>query len=51
MATVTHPDKEIVRTWLADRRVAGTPPPTPEQIRTELSWKMLGSTDPHGTTR
>lgn len=51
MATTTHPEKEIVRLWLADRRTAGTPPPTPAQIRTELGWKLEGAVDPNGTTR
>jgi hypothetical protein len=51
MATTTHPEKEIVRSWLADRRTAGAPPPTPEQIKIELGWRLVGAVDPNGTTR
>lgn len=51
MATVIHPDKDAVRHWLADRRIAGTPPPAPADIRRELGWSMLAPSDPRNTTR
>jgi len=49
MEVITRPAKEAVRHWLADRRVAGAPPPTPEQIRRELSWGMTA--DKQSSTR
>lgn len=39
-----HPSKEEVRAWMARRRVssrAGSPLPTPDEIRRELGWHQL----------
>lgn len=41
MPTTTRPSNQQVRDFMARRRTAGTPPPTPEQIRTELGWKLI----------
>jgi hypothetical protein len=40
MTHTTHPTQQQVRTWMQQRQVERTPPPTPEQIRRELSWNM-----------
>lgn len=39
----THPSKEAVRRLMQQRRQEHTPPPTPEQIRTQLGWRLLSS--------
>lgn len=41
MATANHPSKEQVRKFMAERREAKTPPPSPEQIRRELGWGLM----------
>lgn len=41
MQPVAKPSKEAVRAWTQQRQAARKPPPTPEQIRTELGWWML----------
>lgn len=38
MTTVSHPPKERVRAYLAERTRAESPPPTPDDIRTQLGW-------------
>jgi hypothetical protein len=35
-----QPSKELVREWLQRRRAQSTPPPTMEQVRRELGWKL-----------
>lgn len=35
------PTKEQVRKWMEQRQVEHKPPPTPEQIRTELGWDLI----------
>jgi hypothetical protein len=37
---VTHPTKEQVRAYMASRGRAHRPPPTPEDIRRQLGWKL-----------
>jgi phosphoribosylaminoimidazole-succinocarboxamide synthase len=41
MAQTTHPSKDLVRNWLHQRQAERTPPPTPEQVREELGWKLI----------
>jgi hypothetical protein len=42
---VTHPTKEQVRAYMAARGHAHRPPPTPEDIRRQLGWR-LGPPEP-----
>jgi hypothetical protein len=35
-----RPSKELVREWLQRRRAQASPPPTMEQVRRELGWKL-----------
>jgi hypothetical protein len=37
---VTHPTKEQVRAYMVSRGRAHRPPPTPEDIRRQLGWKL-----------
>jgi len=39
--TTTHPTKEQVRYWQQLRNNSHLPPPTLEEIRQQLGWKML----------
>jgi hypothetical protein len=41
MHQTSKPDLELVRNWMQQRHVAVTPPPSPEQVRTELGWKLV----------
>lgn len=47
MTQITHPSKEAVRTYMAQRQKERTPPPTPEQVRRELGWGLV----PHNEQR
>lgn len=38
--TTIKPSKEHLREYLAQRHKSQNPPPTPEQIRRELGWKL-----------
>lgn len=38
---ITHPTKEQVRAYMARREAAQRPPPTPEEIRRQLGWRMV----------
>lgn len=38
---VAKPSHQQVRDWMQQRRKEASPPPTPEDIRTELGWRML----------
>jgi hypothetical protein len=37
---VSHPTKEQVRAYMASRGRAHRPPPTPEEIRRQLGWRL-----------
>lgn len=39
--TTTHPTKEQVRAYMAERRVSQQPPQTPEEIRRQLGWGLM----------
>lgn len=41
MTLTTHPSKEQVRAHMQRRQQSRTPPPTPEQIREQLWWRLL----------
>ena len=41
MSSTTHPNKELVRSVMAQHRAERTPPMTPEQFKRELGWKLL----------
>jgi hypothetical protein len=38
--TTNHPDREVVREYLAKRHAEKLPPPTPEEIRRQLGWRL-----------
>ena len=38
MHHITHPSKEQVRAYMHQRGLANRPPPTPAEIRRQLSW-------------
>ena len=37
---ITHPTKEQVRAYMAERELARRPPPAPEEIRRQLGWRL-----------
>jgi hypothetical protein len=39
--TANHPDKQLVRDLMAQRRESREPPPTPEEIRRKLGWGLV----------
>jgi hypothetical protein len=39
---VTHPTKEQVRAYMLAREYAYRPPPSPEEIRRQLNWHVVG---------
>jgi hypothetical protein len=41
MTQTTHPTKQLVRDYMDERTKSGDPPPTPEEIRSELGWHLL----------
>lgn len=41
-----HPDKQLVRQYMAGRAVQGSPPPSPDQIKRELGWWLVPSNGP-----
>jgi hypothetical protein len=48
MAAVTHPPRQLVRDYLAERIRSKKPPPPPAEIRRRLGWNMIpenGSTE------
>lgn len=42
---ITHPTKEQVRAYMAARESARRPPPSPEEIRRQLGWRLQPSDD------
>lgn len=42
---VTRPSKQDVRDWMISQRSKREVPPTLEEIRTELGWKMIKAND------
>ncbi|MFP5393681.1 MAG: hypothetical protein ACLGI6_19385 [Gammaproteobacteria bacterium] len=43
MTALTHPPKQLVRQYLARRTREQKPPPSPEEIRRELGWGLVGA--------
>ncbi|MCG2585718.1 hypothetical protein [Massilia sp. TS11] len=43
---ITHPTKEQVRAWMAQREHAALPPPAPADVRAELGWQIDGMAPP-----
>jgi hypothetical protein len=41
MTATTHPSKEQTRLWLQMRKFSRRPPPSPDEIRRQLGWKLL----------
>lgn len=41
MSTIIQPPKQAVRAYLEQRKRAGSPPPTPEEIRRQLGWGLM----------
>jgi hypothetical protein len=41
MTITIRPSKEQVRKFMQQRQVERTPPPTPEEIKRQLGWKMI----------
>ncbi len=44
---VTQPTKEQVRAYMAERERARLPPPSPEEIRRQLGWRLQRSQKEH----
>lgn len=41
MTQTTKPSNQQVRSWMQQRQVDRTPPPSPDQVRRELGWQMV----------
>lgn len=41
MTTTTKPDKRKVREYMESRTHEEEPPPSPEEIRRELGWRLI----------
>lgn len=41
MTQTTHPSKEQVRQYMARRQEERRPPPSPQQVREQLGWKLI----------
>lgn len=39
--TSNRPTNEQVRSWMQQRQADRSPPPTPEEIRTQLGWRLV----------
>lgn len=40
MPTITHPSKEQVRAYMVQREHARLPPPSPDEVRRLLGWRL-----------
>lgn len=45
MKPVTHPTPQQVRDWMKQRQVEHKPPPSMEEIRRQLGWKLTQSAE------
>ena len=43
---ITHPTKEQVRAYMAERELARRPPPAPDEIRRKLGWRLAPASKP-----
>lgn len=41
--TTTHPTKEQVRIWMTQRTHSRLPPASPEEVRRQLGWGLVGA--------
>jgi hypothetical protein len=41
MTQTSKPSNQQVRNWMQQRQAARTPPPAPEEIRTQLGWRLI----------
>ncbi len=41
MTQTTHPPKQLVRDWMAQRVKDKAPPPDQEEIRRQLGWSII----------
>jgi hypothetical protein len=41
MTQTSKPSNQQVRNWMQQRQVDRTPPPAPEEIRTQLGWRLI----------
>jgi hypothetical protein len=41
MTQTTHPSKEQIREFMAQRQAHPAPPPRPEEIRRQLGWHLI----------
>jgi len=41
MTNTTHPDKRKVREYMESRALDDDPPPSPQDIREQLGWKIV----------
>ena len=48
---ITHPTKEQVRAYMAERELARRPPPAPAEIRRKLGWRLAPSEPEQGLYR
>lgn len=39
----SKPSNQQVRSWMQQRQADRTPPPSPEEIRTQLGWRWVGA--------
>lgn len=39
--TSNRPTNEQVRSWMQQRQADRSPPPTPEEIRRQLGWRLV----------
>ena len=51
MQQIIHPTKEQVRAYMQQRVVAHRPPPTPAEIRRQLSWSFSNRLSDTGSQR
>ena len=43
MHQTSKPDRELVRSWMLQRQVDRVPPPSPEEVRRQLGWGLVGA--------
>jgi hypothetical protein len=41
MTQTSKPSNQQVRNWMHRRQADRSPPPSPEQVRMELGWKLV----------
>jgi len=46
MTMVTHPPKQLVRSYMLERVRDRTPPPAPQDIRRQLGWELIHAVTP-----